>query len=177
MLLRSQKTRLLGLLRRPVFPSGDLDNADILKGTGRVLLVKQSERMGNVILLNSAIDALSISFPERTIDLLLPAAYADLMDRDSRIGRIIEVHKREYKHRACRLTFTEKTDTGTDPHFCPSNFILSSFMIGTPNPLRGGDRARPPLPAGYRRTSDAPEYLQHGWGYSVDSNLIKQGVS
>ncbi len=103
MLLRSLKTKLLGLLRRRVLPSGDLDNVDILRGPSRILLVKQSERMGNVILLNSAIDAISISFPETTIDLLLPAAYADLMDRDSRIGRIIKVHKRKYILRPWRL--------------------------------------------------------------------------
>jgi ADP-heptose:LPS heptosyltransferase len=67
------------------------------------LLVKQSERMGNVILLNSAVDALSVSFPETTIDLLLPAAYADLMNRDPRVTRIIKAYKREYILRPWRL--------------------------------------------------------------------------
>ncbi len=103
MLLRSQKTKVLGLLRRPALPAGDIGNVDILRGPGRILLVKQSERMGNVVLLNSAIDALSISFPETTIDLLLPAVYADLMARDPRIGRIIQVQKREYILRPWKL--------------------------------------------------------------------------
>lgn len=59
--------------------------------------------MGNVILLNSAVDALSVSFPETTIDLLLPAAYADLMNHDPRVRRIIKVYKREYILRPWRL--------------------------------------------------------------------------
>lgn len=96
MLLRSQKTKLLGLLRRPASPFIGSDRRDIIRKSGRILLVKQSERIGNVILLNPAIDALSASFPEMTIDLLLPAAYADLMIRDPRIGQINEVHKRDY---------------------------------------------------------------------------------
>jgi len=96
--LRSQKTKLLGLLRRPASPPGD-----IIRRPGKILLVRQSERIGNVIFLNSAIDALSVSLPETTIDLLLPAAYADLMARDPRIGQIIEVHKREYILRPWRL--------------------------------------------------------------------------
>lgn len=95
--------KLLCLLRRPGSSSGGIDKGEILKRSGKILLVKQSERMGNVILLNSAIDALSVSFPETTIDLLLPAAYADLMAQDPRIGRIIKVHKRKYILRPWRL--------------------------------------------------------------------------
>lgn len=103
MLLRSQKTKLLGLLRRPERPFKGNDKSNIVRKSGRILLVKQSERMGNVILLNSAIDALSVSFPETTIDLLLPAAYADLMNQDPRVGQIIKVHKRKYILRPWRL--------------------------------------------------------------------------
>ncbi len=103
MLLRSQKTKLLGLLRRPVSSFSGSDKSDIIRKPEGILLVKQSERMGNVILLNSAIDALSFSLPETTIDLLLPAAYADLMAGDPRVSHIIEVHKREYILRPWRL--------------------------------------------------------------------------
>lgn len=95
--------KLLRLLRRPGSSSGGIDRGEILKRSGKILLVKQSERMGNVILLNSAIDALSVSLPETTIDLLLPAAYADLMAQDPRIGRIIKVYKRKYILRPWRL--------------------------------------------------------------------------
>jgi ADP-heptose:LPS heptosyltransferase len=95
--------KLLRLLRRPGSSSGGIDRGEILKRSGKILLVKQSERMGNVILLNSAIDALSVSFPETIIDLLLPAAYADLMVPDPRIGRIIKVYKRKYIMRPWRL--------------------------------------------------------------------------
>lgn len=69
----------------------------------RILLVKQSERMGNIILLNVAVDALNRQFGETAIELLLPAAYADLMADDPRIARVIPVYKREYIIRPWRL--------------------------------------------------------------------------
>ncbi len=62
----------------------------------KILLVKQAERMGNIILMNSAISGLAAAFENLEIDLLLPAPYADIMAANSHINRIIPVLKREY---------------------------------------------------------------------------------
>jgi ADP-heptose:LPS heptosyltransferase len=60
------------------------------------LLVKQSERLGNIILMNAGISGLRNAFPECAIDLLLPAAYAEIMAANKNITGIIAVAKREY---------------------------------------------------------------------------------
>ncbi len=62
----------------------------------KILLVKQSERMGNIILMNSAISGLTAEFGNLKIDLLLPAPYADIMAANSHINKIIPVLKKGY---------------------------------------------------------------------------------
>ena len=89
--------RVLRLSRKP--SSGKFDPSD---DGFRLLLVKQSERMGNIILLNSAINAVKKNFPSVSIDLMLPAAFSSLMD-DSRINRIISIEKRKYTTRPWKL--------------------------------------------------------------------------
>lgn len=89
--------RVLRLSRKP--SSGKFDPSD---DGFRLLLVKQSERMGNIILLNSAINAVKKNFPSVSIDLMLPSAFSSLMD-DSRINRIISIEKRKYTTRPWKL--------------------------------------------------------------------------
>jgi ADP-heptose:LPS heptosyltransferase len=62
----------------------------------RILLIKQSERLGNIILMNAGIAGLRRAFPSARIDLLLPAAYAEVMRANNDIDEIIAVKKREY---------------------------------------------------------------------------------
>jgi len=90
--------RCLGVLRRPTGIKSRWPD-----GIFRILLVKQSERLGNIILLNSALNAISSRFPEAKIDLLLPAAFCDLMADDCRIDRVIPVEKRTYFIRSWRF--------------------------------------------------------------------------
>ena len=63
----------------------------VLSGPERILLVKQAERLGNIVLLNSAISALKKQFPKTEIDLLLPAKFSDIMLDDKRINSVIPV--------------------------------------------------------------------------------------
>jgi ADP-heptose:LPS heptosyltransferase len=63
---------------------------------GKILLVKQAERLGNIILMNSAISGLAEKYPNLKIDLLLPAPYAEVMKANSHINGIIPALKREY---------------------------------------------------------------------------------
>ena len=96
----------LGLLR---FAHSTSDReSDPAAGIFRILLIKQSERLGNVILLNSAIDSISKRFPLAKIDLLLPAAFSDLLADNPRIERIIPVYKRTYITRPWKLVFLLK---------------------------------------------------------------------
>ena len=85
--------RLLGSLlpskRRPDF-------RPILDNPRRILLVKPSERLGNVVLMNSAIGSVYSAHPDISIDLLLPETFADIMAGDRRINEIIRVGKKEY---------------------------------------------------------------------------------
>ena len=62
----------------------------------RILLVKQAERLGNIVLLNSGISALKKQFPKAEIDLLLPAKFSDIMLDDRRINSVIPVYKKDY---------------------------------------------------------------------------------
>jgi len=75
----------------------------VLKSPGKILLVKQAERLGNIVLLNSAISALNKQFPESEIDLLLPAKFASIMTDDTRINSVIPVFKRTYISRPWQL--------------------------------------------------------------------------
>ncbi len=69
----------------------------------KVLLVKQAERLGNIILMNSAISALGSKYPNLKIDLMLPAPYAEIMTANSHINAIIPVQKKEYFTRPWKL--------------------------------------------------------------------------
>lgn len=62
----------------------------------RILLIKQSERLGNIVLMNAAIDGLARELPQAKIDLLLPEIYRDVMSANSAINEIIPVRKKEY---------------------------------------------------------------------------------
>ncbi len=62
----------------------------------RILLVKQTERMGNIILMNAGIAGLRKAFPQARIDLMLPAAYTEIMSFNNNIDGVIPIHKREY---------------------------------------------------------------------------------
>ena len=84
---------ILGLLRTrrdAVVPSS------FNQGGARILLIKQSERLGNIVLMNSAINGLAHAFPNTKIDLLLPEIYKDVMSANSAINEIIPVRKKEY---------------------------------------------------------------------------------
>ncbi|UCC80726.1 MAG: glycosyltransferase family 9 protein [Candidatus Zixiibacteriota bacterium] len=67
------------------------------------MLVKQAERLGNIVLLNSAISALKNRFSEIEIDLLLPAKFSDIMLDDGRINSVIPVYKKRYISRPWEL--------------------------------------------------------------------------
>lgn len=86
----------LRLLRWLSPPRGRFGDREKVADPKSVLLVKPSERLGNVVLLKSAIDALGTVFPDAIIDLLLPEPFADIMAGDRRINQIIKVGKREY---------------------------------------------------------------------------------
>src|SRR4030067_202474 len=74
---------------------GGSSGARSLDSPSRILLVKQSERMGNIILMNAGIAGLRQAFPEARIDLLLPAAYADLMLANRHLDYVIPAEKRK----------------------------------------------------------------------------------
>ncbi len=69
----------------------------------KILLIKQAERLGNIVLLNSAISALKNRFPETEIDLLLPAKFSDIMQDDGRVNSVIPVYKKRYISRPWEL--------------------------------------------------------------------------
>jgi ADP-heptose:LPS heptosyltransferase len=91
-ILNAIKTRHIPDRQQPVAPKA-----------GKILLVKQSERLGNIILMNSAISGLASCFPDIKIDLLLPAPYAEVMTANSHINEIIPVYKKEYISRPWKL--------------------------------------------------------------------------
>jgi heptosyltransferase III len=62
----------------------------------RILLIKQSERLGNIVLMNTAINGLARALPQAKIDLLLSEIYRDVMRANSDINEIIQVRKKEY---------------------------------------------------------------------------------
>lgn len=79
---------------RPPVPESELEQ--VRSDPGKILLVKQNERLGNIVLLNSAISALNCRFPSSEIDLLLPANFSSIMENDKRINRVIPVYKKDY---------------------------------------------------------------------------------
>jgi ADP-heptose:LPS heptosyltransferase len=91
-ILRAIKVRRPCAEQNPVVPR-----------SGKILLVKPSERLGNIVLMNSAISGLASSHPDIKIDLLLPAPYADVMAANSHINKIIPVYKREYISKPWKL--------------------------------------------------------------------------
>jgi ADP-heptose:LPS heptosyltransferase len=94
--LKSGELRILRLCRLLFTPRGHFSARQITANPRNILLVKPSERLGNVVLMNSAIDALSSAFPDTGIDLLLPEAFADLMTDNRRISGIVRAGKKEY---------------------------------------------------------------------------------
>jgi ADP-heptose:LPS heptosyltransferase len=96
MLIRSAKAFLPVIFRALRSRPDDDQIRKVLDNPHKILLVKQSERLGNIVLLNSAIAGLVAAFPGIRVDFLLPAAYADVIMANFRIGRIIPVQKRAY---------------------------------------------------------------------------------
>jgi len=84
------------IISRFVSKAGKSAIERVRKNPRRILLVKQAERLGNIVLLNSAISALRRQFPESEIDLLLPAKFAEIMETDRRINSVISVYKKDY---------------------------------------------------------------------------------
>jgi len=70
--------------------------SSILDNPQSILLIKQSERIGNIVLLNAAISGLALRYPSAKIDLLLPAVYMNVMTANSHVSSIIPVYKRKY---------------------------------------------------------------------------------
>ncbi len=98
-----EKMKVPAIIRRFVPFAADNDIAEIRENPNRILLVKQSERLGNIVLLNSAVSAVRNEFPDCQIDLLLPAKFATLMEDDSRVNDVIQVHKKDYISRPWNL--------------------------------------------------------------------------
>jgi len=90
---KSSKWLLLGLMRSGK-PKSEV-NKRIPEDISRLLLVKQADRLGNIILLNSAINAIMDNFPRIKLDLLLPAGFGGLLDGDPRVNRIFAVAKKQ----------------------------------------------------------------------------------
>jgi ADP-heptose:LPS heptosyltransferase len=85
-------------------PFADIETvASALQSPEKILLVKQAERLGNIVLLNSAISALKKQFPDLEIDLLLPAKFAAIMNDDKRVHAVIPVYKKVYISRPWKL--------------------------------------------------------------------------
>ncbi len=91
------------IIRRFTSVANKKELADIRDNPGRILMVKQAERLGNIILLNSAISAIKNNFPACKIDLLLPAKFASVMENDERINGIIRVFPKKYISRPWSL--------------------------------------------------------------------------
>lgn len=91
------------IIRRFTSVANKMEIADIRDNPGRILMVKQSERLGNIILLNAAISAIKDNFPECKIDLLLPAKFASVMENDDRINGIIRIFPKKYISRPWSL--------------------------------------------------------------------------
>jgi ADP-heptose:LPS heptosyltransferase len=99
--LKFAKNVVLGFLR----PFGPIhgNSPDLPTGAFKVLVVKQSERLGNIVLMNSTLDSMARAFPAAEIHVLLPAKFAGLMLDDPRIDAIVPVHKRAYIIRPWKL--------------------------------------------------------------------------
>ncbi len=83
---------ILGFFRKRAIPGGQA----ALATSSRILLVKQSERLGNIVLMNAGISAISNAFPQARIDLILPASFAGVMAANSSVDRIIPIEKKKY---------------------------------------------------------------------------------
>jgi len=76
---------------------------EVIQNPERILLVKQSERLGNIVLMNSAISGLAAAFPDARIDLLLPAAFTEMMSNNKRLNKAIPIAKREFFYKPWTL--------------------------------------------------------------------------
>ena len=95
---------LIPTLLRTVTPnSDDAERQMVLANPQKILLIKQSERLGNIVLMNSGISGLAEAFPGIKIDLLLPAGYVDVMKGNVHINKIIPVQKRQYIYMPWKL--------------------------------------------------------------------------
>jgi ADP-heptose:LPS heptosyltransferase len=95
---------LIPTLLRTVTPnSDDAERQMVLANMHKILLIKQSERLGNIVLMNSGISGLAMAFPGIKIDLLLPAGYVDIMKGNEHINIIIPVQKRQYIYMPWKL--------------------------------------------------------------------------
>jgi ADP-heptose:LPS heptosyltransferase len=101
--LRAFKMAIPVILRAIKVRGPYAEQNPVVPRAGRILLVKQSERLGNIVLMNSAVSGLASCFPDIKIDLLLPAPYAKVMIANSHIHEIIPVHKKEYITRPWKL--------------------------------------------------------------------------
>ncbi len=101
--LKSGDLLILRFLRLLFSSRGRFGARQVTADPRQILLVKASERLGNVVLLNSAVDALSSAFSDTLIDLLIPETFTDLLAGDRRINETIGVSKREYIFRPFRL--------------------------------------------------------------------------
>jgi hypothetical protein len=88
---------LIPTLLRTVTPySDDAERQMVLANLHKILLIKQSERLGNIVLMNSGITGMAGAFPGIKIDLLLPPGYVDVMKGNAHINEIIPAQKRQF---------------------------------------------------------------------------------
>lgn len=126
---------------------------------GRILLVKQNERLGNIVLLNSAISALKNRFPSCEVDLLLPANFSAIMKTDRRISKIISINKKDYIKMPWRLAglikklHDRKYDLAID---CSD--VDSNSSTGAAYTLLSGARVTAGWNTGGYYNLDAPAY-------------------
>lgn len=67
-----------------------------ISNPARILLIKQSERLGNVLLMNSAINGLKAAFPETRIDMLAAEQYRELLRRYTVLHDVIPLSRKEF---------------------------------------------------------------------------------
>ena len=85
---RRQLVRLLcGLKRR---------KAALPDKVEKVLVVRQDERLGNLILITPFLENLKKIYPDATVDVVAPAVFSDIVRYHPAVNRIFEVKKREF---------------------------------------------------------------------------------
>jgi len=98
-IVRTSPTKVLG----ESFGSPPRQNLD------RILIVKQDDRLGNLILMTPMLTALRERVPAAEIHLLLSDVYASVFETDSRVDRLLVMEKRrQIKNPLVLLSFLEK---------------------------------------------------------------------